>query len=88
MDIFNEVLFFGNKLDHSLINPNQLWYHGIPVFYNLYEQDPDQAMSVALSNTYCIPFESEGSTIFVILGYPTNYDMESYPHVIITSDAP
>ena len=30
--IINEGLFYGNKLDHSLLNPNQLRYHG--VIYN------------------------------------------------------
>jgi hypothetical protein len=30
--IYNEVLFFGNDLDHTLVNPTQLWHNNIPVY--------------------------------------------------------
>ena len=29
--VFNEVLWFGSSIDHSLINPNQIWMTGMPV---------------------------------------------------------
>jgi hypothetical protein len=28
--VFNEALYYGDKLDHSLLNPNQIWSYGIP----------------------------------------------------------
>ena len=35
--IFNEVLWYGNKLDHSLINPNQLRHFGVHYWDNPYD---------------------------------------------------
>ena len=29
--IINEGLYYGNKMDHSLINPNQIRDYGIPL---------------------------------------------------------
>ncbi len=43
--IFNEVLYFGSKLTHSLINPNQLWHFSIHVYDNPFEDDPFQSMN-------------------------------------------
>ena len=84
--IFNEVLYFGNKLDHSLINPNQIRHNGIPVFDNPYEQDPSRAMGIAISDSSRIPFESDGTTIFFCSSYPSDDDMDSFPYVVVTSD--
>lgn len=39
--IFNKALYFGSNLDHSLVNPNQLRHHGIDIYDNPYESDPD-----------------------------------------------
>jgi len=32
--VFHEALYFGNSMDHSLINPNQMRHHGIDVCDN------------------------------------------------------
>ncbi len=56
------------------------------MFDNPYDQDPNQAMVMVVSDTCRIPFVSEGSTIYFTSSYPTNEDMESYPHIVITSD--
>ena len=37
--IFNEVLYFGASLDHSLLNPNQMRHYGVDVFDNPYETE-------------------------------------------------
>ena len=62
--IFNEVLYFGRDLDHSLINPNQMRHYGIQVFDNPYERDETRSMGIMLSDTYRLPFHSHGSTIY------------------------
>ena len=36
--IFNETLYFGSSMDHSLINPNQMRASGIAVSDNPYDQ--------------------------------------------------
>ncbi len=35
--IINEALYYGNKLDHSLINPNQLRHNGVGFWDNPYD---------------------------------------------------
>ena len=37
--VINEALFYGKKLRHSLINPNQVRHHGIGYWDNPYDQD-------------------------------------------------
>ncbi len=37
--IMHAVLYFGDKMDHSLTNPNQLWHYGVVVHDNPYETD-------------------------------------------------
>ncbi len=86
--ILNEVLFFGSCLNHSLINPNQIRHNGIPVYDNPYEQDPGRVMGIGVSESCHIPFASEGSTIFFNSSDPSDDDMDSFPHVVLTSDTP
>ena len=47
--IMHEVLFFGNDLDHSLINPNQIRHNGFQLFDNPYETDPIRQMGIAIA---------------------------------------
>lgn len=35
--VFNESLFFGARLDHSLLNPNQIRHYGVPVWDNPFD---------------------------------------------------
>ena len=35
--VFNEALYYGNKLDHTLINPNQIRHNGIDYWNNPYD---------------------------------------------------
>ena len=37
--VINEALYYGTKLDHSLINPNQIRAYGVPFWYNPYEKE-------------------------------------------------
>ena len=39
--IIHEALYFGNSLDHTLVNPNQIRAFGIDVYDNPYERDYD-----------------------------------------------
>ena len=44
--VFNESLYYGLKLDHSLINPNQLRHYGIKCNDNPYEKRIGLGMEV------------------------------------------
>ena len=39
--VINEALYFGQEMDHSLINPNQIRHFGIPVSDNAYNGTED-----------------------------------------------
>jgi hypothetical protein len=86
--IMHEVLFFGNDLDHSLINPNQIRHNGFQLFDNPYETDPSRQMGIVVTDTDRIPFQSLGTTIYFNTRFPTDHEMETYPHVVLTCEAP
>ena len=86
--IMHEVLFFGNNLDHSLINPNQIRHNGFQLFDNPYETDPNRQMGIVINETDRIPFQSQGTTIYFNSRFPTDLEMETYPHVVLTCEAP
>ena len=86
--IFHEALYFGRNMDHSLINPNQLQHYGVRVNDNPYNRAPDWAMGIELEQDKHIPFYLQGSTIFFNSRYLSDDELESYPHVVLTSDKP
>lgn len=46
--VFHESHFYGARLDHSLINPNQIRAYGIPIWDNPY--DPQQSLAIDVVN--------------------------------------
>ena len=71
------------ELDHSLINPNQLMSNGIEVQDNPYSEEP---MSI-ISHTdgICIVLLSKGTTIYIDTWAPSQKDLESIPHIELSS---
>ncbi len=86
--IMHKVLFFGNDLDHSLINPNQIRNNGFQVYDNPYKPDQTRQMGIVIGDTERIPFQSIGTTVYFNSRYPDDYEMETYPHVVLTSETP
>ena len=80
--IIHEALGFGDSLDHTLINPNQIRAHDNPVWDNPF--DPSHSMGIE-ADDFVFPFQSRGSTIYFETHYPTDAEMETCPHVILTS---
>jgi hypothetical protein len=73
-------------MNHSLINPNQLQSYRVTVHDNPYERDPSRAIGIEINDNDRLPFHSQGSTIFFNTRYPDDDEMETYPHVVLTSD--
>ncbi len=82
LPVKNKVLYVGNKMDHSLINPNQLRHYGVVVHDNPYETDPTRKMGIEIDDNNLIPFSLQGSKT----RYPDDDELDTYPHVVITSD--
>lgn len=81
--IINEGLWYGDKMDHSLINPNQLRHFGVEVCDNpyaangMYIHEPDSQVTV--------PLHSRGTIIYADSHSPTVKELQTCQHIVLTS---
>ena len=81
--IINEALYFGNQMDHSMVNPNQIRAYGIDVSDNPYDRERD----FGIQHDDCfVPFSTEGSTVYFDTFVPTYHQLETLRHIELTSD--
>ena len=81
--VFNEALYFGDQLDHSLINPNQIRHFGIDV-----EDNPFRPrIGIDVREGLFIPFDKTGTTISFESRLPTAEELDQCTHIVLTSDA-
>ena len=83
--VISEGLWMPDMVKASLINPNQLRAHGVTV------QDNPFAGSMFISNesdedAICIPMFAAGTNMSVATRTPTQAELDSCPHIILTSD--
>ncbi|KAI2503240.1 hypothetical protein MHU86_11177 [Fragilaria crotonensis] len=76
--VFNESLYYGNSLDHSLINPNQLRAYGIPFWDNPYDQA--RPLSIEVDNDLSIPLCTSGTKIYFRSRVPTVTELAECTH--------
>lgn len=81
--IVNEGLWFGDKMDHSLINPNQLRHFGVDVCDNPYTEG-GMYIRESESQTF-ITLHSKGIIVFVDSHTPTTHELQTCQHVVLTS---
>ena len=82
--VIHEGLWFGDKLNHSLINPNQLRFAGTTVHDNPF----DANNPIAIENEeVTIPLQILGTTIFLETTTPSQHELDNSPHVHLTLDA-
>lgn len=80
--VINEALYFGNEMNHSLINPNQIRSNRIDVSDNPYDRDKD----FGITHDECfIPFVAEGSTVYFDSFVPSDVQLETLRHIELTS---
>ena len=84
--VFNEALWMGDTLPHSLINPNQLRTYGTLVQDNPFSRDP--LVIEPPNNDITIPLSTLGTIIYVDTCVPTQEELAALPHVVLTSDSP
>jgi Reverse transcriptase (RNA-dependent DNA polymerase) len=83
--VFNEALWLGEILDHSLVNPNQLRHHGVDVQDNPYSKTE---MHIGTEDgEHVIPLQAEGTTIYFTSRTPTDEELQTCRHVLLTSQA-
>ena len=79
--VFNEALWMGDRLHHTLINPNQLRSYGVDVQDNPFAKED----LTIIMDDYIIPLDTQGTTIFFDMRSPTEVELQQIPRVILTS---
>ena len=80
--IFNEALWMGDQMDHTLVNPNQLRHFGIKVQDNPVSNEPLHIMTE--DKQFNMELKMKGTTIFAETFTPSDKDLNSCPHIIMS----
>ena len=81
--VINEALYYGKKLDHSLINPNQLRFDETMVWDNPFDLCRDLCTETVDVNT--IDLTPDGTKIGFSSHVPTGEELRTLPHIEVTS---
>ena len=84
--VFNEALWMGDHLDHTLVNPNQLRHFGVHV-----QDNPtlDSPLFIATEDlSFHLPLSARGTTIMVNTRTPTELELQECPHIVLSSPKP
>ena len=84
--VFHESLYYGDKLDHTLINPNQVRSYGIPFWDNPY--NTTRALSIDVNEDFNIPLRTIGTKVTFSTRVPTADELEKCEHIHVTSARP
>ena len=86
--IFNQILWYGNRLPISLINPNQLRHNGYRVCDDI--TDGDRFFGIELADDARVPFNMSGTCISFESRVPTAWEMDARNcrHFVVTCDQP
>ena len=81
--VFHESLYYGTKLDHSLINPNQIRSYGIPLWDNPF--DDRQPTQIEVQPDLKIPLTPQGTKLLFKTRVPTSQELADCEHIDMTS---
>jgi hypothetical protein len=82
--VINKGLWFGHKLSHSLLNQNQLRYHGVTVHDNPFNCTTPVSIK---HSKLTIPLLTSGTNILLDTHTPTQNKLDTCPHLHLTSEA-
>ena len=83
--VINEALYYGTKLDHSLINPNQIRAYGIGFWDNPY--DKDKGLRIEMDEASMIQMRTKGTKVLFDTRSPTPKELATCHHIQLTSKA-
>ena len=81
--LINEALYYGDKMDHNLLNPNQIRHNNISYWDNPYNKD--HPLGIDIPNTLFVPLASKGTKVQFETRTPTNDELENCLKIDITS---
>ena len=78
MLIVNEGLYYGDKLDHTIINPNQIRFNQIDYWDNPF--DHDRSLSIQIPNILLsVPLHLKGTKIQFVSRSPSATELNTIP---------
>ena len=81
----HEMIYFGNLLPNSLINPNQIRHSGGSVQDDYTRSDAD--FGITLEDLF-VPFAMQGTITYFETRAPSPEELDNLPQFVFTSDAP
>ena len=81
--VSDQMLWFGDSLQNSLINPNQIRANGIPVYDDPF--DHSNAFGVA-SDMVFIPFNTTGTIVHFESRVPNDWEAKHLPVILLTGE--
>ena len=85
--VFNQALWFGDALKHTLVNPNQVRAHGISLCDD--PTDPVRSLGVYDGETsISVRLRMDGTTCRLNSRVPTRDELGTCRRIVLTSDAP
>jgi hypothetical protein len=82
--IMNEAIWMGGKMDHTLVNPNQLRAFGLNVQDNLFSDAP--IFIGTEGHEFMLPLTSKGTILGVTTRTPTDNELQTCPHITLSSE--
>jgi hypothetical protein len=79
--VADQVLWFGDQMSNSLINPHQLRAYGLSVCDDPW--DPNRALGIETGDIF-IPFHTQGPNLFFESRSPTTRELDTLPEVFIS----
>ena len=81
--IFNESLYYGKKLNYSLLNPNQIRNNGIDLWDNPF--DKSRNIEIDIDCGPIIPMKCQGIKLSFTSRAPSNHKLSTYEYIKMTS---
>ena len=82
--VFNEALWMGNTLQHTLVNPNQLRVYGTTIQDNPFAPTP---LKFEPPTGPTIPLTTLGTIIYCNTHAPNDRELSTLPHIHLSSSA-
>lgn len=81
---FYQILWYGEKMQNSLINPNQIRHYGHVV--NDDPTDKSRPFGIVLPDKSVLDFSMMGTTLYFTTRVPTEYELEQCERITMTDD--
>ena len=80
--VINEALYYGSKMNHSLINPNQIRFNGLDFFDN---PTRDEQLCIQIGDDLFLPLDFKGTKCLFESRSPSRDELNNCVHLHLTS---